>query len=104
MYITPEGRISAKLLNLADLATVRSFADQVKKKFPAIDILINNAGKMGGDRVLTKDGFESQLQTNHLGHFLLTHLLIDSLMASNRKPPRIINVTSSAHLQVVLTV
>ena len=84
------------MLNLADLSTVRSFVDDVSKQFPAIDILINNAGKMGGSRQVTKDGFESQFQTNHLGHFLLTHLLIDKLVASKNKP-RLINLSSSGH-------
>ena len=82
----PEDRILARHLDLCDLASVRAFAEEVKKEFPVIDILINNAGKMGGHREETDDGFESQFQTNHLGHFLLTHLLIDNILASERKP------------------
>ena len=82
----PEDRLLARHLDLCDLASVRAFAEEVKKDFPVIDILINNAGKMGGHREETDDGFESQFQTNHLGHFLLTHLLIDNILASERKP------------------
>ena len=92
----PEGRISVKQLNLADLSSVRSFADEVKRKYAAIDILINNAGKMGGERIVTKDGYESQFQTNHLGHFLLTHLLMEKLLVSKHKP-KVINLSSRAH-------
>ena len=92
----PEDRIVAKKLNLADLSSVRSFAEEIKKEYPVIDVLINNAGKMGGHRETTGDGFESQFQTNHLGHFLLTHLLIDCVLASKNKP-KVLNLSSKAH-------
>ena len=92
----PEGRIVVKRLDLADLESVRTFAEEIKREYPVIDVLINNAGKMAGPRIVTKDGFESQFQTNHLGHFLLTHLLIDNIISSSNKP-RIINLSSKAH-------
>ena len=92
----PEERFVVKKLDLCDLENVKQFAEEVKKEYPVIDILINNAGKMGGPRQVTKDGFESQFQTNHLSHFLLTYLLIDNLLKSPNKP-RVINLSSMAH-------
>ena len=91
-------RFKIRRLDLADLASVKSFADVVKKEFPVIDMLINNAGYAyyGGSQTLTKDGFEITFQTNHLGHFYLTSLLIDNILAS-QKGPKIINVSSVAH-------
>ena len=99
----PEDRIVAKKLNLADLSSVRSFAEEIKKEYPVIDVLINNAGKMGGPREITVEGFESQIQTNHMGHFLLTHLLTDCVLASKNRP-KIISLSSAAHKsgQIVL--
>lgn len=67
-------------LDLSDLSSVRLFANEFKSKYNRLDILINNAGIMHvPERVLTKDGFESHMATNHFGHFLLTHLLMDTL-------------------------
>lgn len=83
-------------LDLSDLSSVRLFVNEFKSKYNRLDLLINNAGIMHvPDLVLTKDGFESQIGTNHFGHFLLTHLLLDSLKAAPQF--RIINVSSLAH-------
>ena len=85
-------RIQLGVLDLADLASVRSFAAGVTEP---VDVLINNAGVMAIPRRETVDGFEMQLATNHLGHFALTGLILDRLLAGTQ--PRVVNVASSAH-------
>lgn len=91
-------------LDLANLQSVRKFADQVKSSFPEIHLLINNAGVSypKGVRKLTDDGFEIHFGVNHLGHFLLTLLLLDTLKRS--KSPRIIIVSSMLHEKAKLNV
>jgi NAD(P)-dependent dehydrogenase (short-subunit alcohol dehydrogenase family) len=86
------GEVEVRELDLADLASVRAFADQLDGN---VDLLINNAGVMAPPRRLTKDGFESQLGTNHLGHFALTGLLLPRLLATEE--PRVVTVSSAAH-------
>ena len=82
-------------LDLASLDTVRSFAKSFKEKYNKLDLLINNAGVMIPPYSKTKDGYELQFGTNHLGHFALTGLLINLLQKTNDS--RIINVSSAAH-------
>lgn len=82
-------------LDLADLSSVRSFAKIFKEKFNKLDLLINNAGVMMPPYGKTKDGFELQFGTNHLGHFALTGLLIDLLKKTEGS--RIVNLASNAH-------
>jgi len=91
--------VEAYHLDLMSLSSVRSFAQTVISLECSIDVLINNAGIMFGDRKLTEDGFESQLATNYLGHFLLSHLLLPILKrtGSEDSPARIVNVSSCAH-------
>jgi NAD(P)-dependent dehydrogenase (short-subunit alcohol dehydrogenase family) len=89
----PGADVSYRMLDLADLASVRRFADERLAEHDGIDILVNNAGVMGGPRRETADGFESQLGTNHLGHFALTGLLLPALLA--RPGTRVITVSSS---------
>lgn len=82
-------------LDLARLADVRRFAHDVRRAHGRLHLLVNNAGIHTAKRVVTEDGSELTLQTNHLGHFLLTHELLPLLKAS--APARIVNVASEAH-------
>uniref|UniRef100_A0A0K2VI86 Retinol dehydrogenase 12like [Bombus terrestris] n=1 Tax=Lepeophtheirus salmonis TaxID=72036 RepID=A0A0K2VI86_LEPSM len=84
-------------LDLQSLESVKSFAEDVRTKASEIEILINNAGIMFTPREETKDGFESQFQTNYLSHFLLTSLLFDKIQK------RIVNVSSCAHCMAYLS-
>lgn len=90
-------RGSAELIicDLGSLASIRQAASEIKSKYEQIDILINNAGVVSPKREETEDGFEMQIGVNHLGHFLLTNLLIDRLKKAT--DARIIIVSSGAH-------
>ncbi|MDD9206311.1 SDR family NAD(P)-dependent oxidoreductase [Georgenia sp. 10Sc9-8] len=68
--------------DFARLSEVRDLAERLAADHPRIDVLANNAGGIMGDRDITEDGFEKTLQVNHLGPFLLTHLLMDTLVDS----------------------
>ena len=81
------GQVEVRQLDLQDLSSVRRFADGVDNA----DVLINNAGIMAAPYALTADGFESQIGTNHLGHFALTNLLLPKLS------DRVVTVSSMAH-------
>jgi NAD(P)-dependent dehydrogenase (short-subunit alcohol dehydrogenase family) len=87
--------VSLALLDLANFDSVRSFANSLPHKFSRLDVLVNNAGIYTSKRIVTANGFESTFQVNHLGHFLLTNLLLEQLKASS--PSRIVNVSSEAH-------
>jgi len=89
------GTITVEGLDLADLGSVRAFAARVLARHPAIHGLVNNAGVMNTPKGRTKDGFETQFGTNHLGHFLLTELLLERLKAS--APSRIVILSSCYH-------
>lgn len=92
---TGNNNIFSRKLDLASLESVREFADKFLKEETRLDILINNAGVMNIPQSKTKEGFEMQFGVNHLAHFLLTNLLLDTIKAS--APSRIVNVSSSAH-------
>ncbi|TPV96900.1 MAG: SDR family oxidoreductase [Myxococcales bacterium FL481] len=91
----PDAHIEVRRLDLADLSSVRAFAQEVLAAHDAIHGLLNNAGVMNTPAGKTADGFEMQLGTNHLGHFLLTKLLLPAL--KNGAPSRIVNVSSCFH-------
>lgn len=82
-------------LDLASFASVREFAAWFLSEFDRLDVLINNAGLMVDSRQETADGFELMFGTNHLGHFLLTDLLRERLVAS--APSRVVVLSSVAH-------
>ena len=82
-------------LDLSDLDSVRAFAEAYKAKHKRLDILCNNAGVMALPLRRTKQGFEMQIGTNHLGHFALTGLLMDVLRATPGS--RVVSVASMAH-------
>jgi NAD(P)-dependent dehydrogenase (short-subunit alcohol dehydrogenase family) len=90
-----DGETVVEQLDLADLASVRAFADRFKASFERLDLLICNAGVMAPPRQLTRDGFESQFGINHLGHFALTGLLAPALLAA--PGARVVSVSSEAH-------
>ncbi|XP_076306476.1 retinol dehydrogenase 11-like isoform X3 [Tachypleus tridentatus] len=93
--VVPNGNIVTFSLDLSSLQSVHTFATKLLRSEPRIHILINNAGVACCPQWKTEDGFEMQLGVNHLGHFLLTLLLLDCLKKS--APARIINVSSVAH-------
>ena len=82
------------MLDLGDLSSVRACADAFLGRGEALHVLINNAG-VGGARGLTRQGFELMFGVNHLGHFLLTQLLLERLVSS--APARVVTVSSDAH-------
>ena len=91
----PDAAIEARRLDLASLASIRDFAKQTLDDDAPIHGLVNNAGVMAVPYATTDDGFEMQLGTNHLGHFALSGLLLERLLAT--PGARIVNVSSSAH-------
>ncbi|GAA1952908.1 oxidoreductase [Catenulispora subtropica] len=91
----PGASLELRILDLADLESVREFAEGLRNDAVPVDVLINNAGVMMTPQRDTKQGFEMQFGTNHLGHFALTGLLLDRLAAGN--DPRVVTVSSTLH-------
>lgn len=89
------GTVEVMALDLADLASVRAFAAAFLERHTALHGLVNNAGVMNTPQGKTKDGFETQIGVNHLGHFLLTELLLDVLRKT--APSRIVALSSCFH-------
>ncbi|MDA2891670.1 SDR family NAD(P)-dependent oxidoreductase [Mycolicibacterium sp. BiH015] len=89
------GDVEVQELDLTSLASINAAADALKSRFDKIDLLINNAGVMTTPKGTTKDGFELQFGTNHLGHFALTGLLLDKLLDVDGA--RIVTVSSNGH-------
>lgn len=88
--------VETVIVDLADLASVRAAAAELRERFSHLDLLINNAGVLMTAPQRTVDGFELQLATNHLGHFALTGLLLDRLSATAGS--RVVTVTSVGHV------
>lgn len=91
----PNAKLDIRSLDLGNLDSVNSFAKEIIADYKNLDILINNAGVMMCPYSKTKDGFEIQMGTNHLGHFALTGLLMPLLLST--KNARIVSTASIAH-------
>ena len=91
----PGASVAIQELDLTSLDSVRAAADQLRADHDSIDLLINNAGVMMTPKATTKDGFELQFGTNHLGHFAFTGLLLDHIVAAPGS--RVVTVSSVGH-------
>ena len=91
----PGAQVDTFLADLSLMSEVRKLAEEVKSNYPALHVLLNNAGAIFTQRVVTKEGFEQTFALNHLNYFLLTNLLLDLLKKS--APARVVNVASDAH-------
>ena len=93
---SPRADVTVQPLDLGSLQSIRTAAEELKAAYPRIDLLINNAGVMYvSPRQATKDGFEMQFGTNHLGHFALTGLLLENLLPVDGS--RVVTVSSVGH-------
>ncbi len=92
---SPRADVALQELDLSALDSVRAAADALCSAYPRIDLLINNAGVMWTPKQTTRDGFELQFGTNHLGHFALTGLVLDHLLPVQGS--RVVTVSSLAH-------
>lgn len=96
----PNAKVDTMELDLSSMASIRKFASDVNSSDRPLNILINNAGVMATPFKLSKDNIELQFATNHLGHFLLTNLLLDTMKKTavkSGREGRIVNVSSEAH-------
>jgi len=91
----PDASLQTAELDLASLESIRTAAADLTARFPRLDLLINNAGVMFTPHSLTKDGYELQFGTNHLGHYALTGLLMPSLLAAPSS--RVVTLSSNGH-------
>ncbi|VAI00558.1 unnamed protein product [Triticum turgidum subsp. durum] len=97
---SPAASLELMELDLSSLASVRKFADDFAATGLPLNILVNNAGVMATPFTLSKDGIEMQFATNHVGHFLLTNLLLETMKKTSRESNvegRIVNVSSEGH-------
>ncbi|XP_074561045.1 short-chain dehydrogenase TIC 32 B, chloroplastic-like [Curcuma longa] len=98
---TPSAKVEVSELELSSQKSVRAFADRFLSRNLPLNILINNAGVMYCPFQLSEDGIEMQFATNHIGHFLLTNLLLEKLKSTAQKTGtegRIVNLSSAAHM------
>jgi NAD(P)-dependent dehydrogenase (short-subunit alcohol dehydrogenase family) len=86
--------------DLSSQASIRRAASEIQRRYPELQVLINNAGIIPQRREVTVDGLEMQFAVNHLAYFLLTNLLLDQLRAGT--PSRIVNLSSGAHAHATL--
>ncbi|GMH28119.1 hypothetical protein Nepgr_029962 [Nepenthes gracilis] len=96
----PAAKVDAMELNLSSMASVRKFASEYNSSGLPLNLLINNAGVMATPFMFSEDKIELQFATNHVGHFLLTHLLLDNMKKTaleSGREGRIVNVSSEAH-------
>ncbi|GFZ06885.1 NAD(P)-binding Rossmann-fold superfamily protein [Actinidia rufa] len=96
----PEAKIDVMELDLGSMESVRKFASEYKSSGLPLNLLINNAGVMAPPFMLTQDNIELQFGTNHIGHFLLTNLLLETMKSTAResqKEGRIVNLSSEGH-------
>jgi NAD(P)-dependent dehydrogenase (short-subunit alcohol dehydrogenase family) len=91
----PGADVMVQPLDLASLDSVRAAARELRARHPGIDLLVNNAGVMFPPKQATRDGFELQLGTNHLGHFALTGLLLEQMLPVPGS--RVVTVSSLGH-------
>lgn len=96
----PQAKIEVMCLDMGDLKSIKAFASLFKEKYNRLDVLLNNAGVMLTPYSFTKDGFETHLGINHLGHFALTAHLLDTIVATPQA--RVVNVASIAHHSAIL--
>ena len=94
LAVTPRANVEVGSVDVASLRSVRDFAETIRRRFSALDVLINNAGIMATPRAVSSDGFEMQFATNHLGHFALTGLLLP--LMREQKSSRVVAVASIA--------
>jgi len=87
--------VELMLVDFASLDSIRQFAGDFQRRHQRLHVLVNNAGAYNAARTLTQDGFEATFGVNHLGYFLTTKLLLDTIRAS--APARIVNVSAGAH-------
>ncbi|WP_422742444.1 SDR family NAD(P)-dependent oxidoreductase [Mycobacterium sp. WMMD1722] len=92
---TPGADVTVRELDLTSLDSIRRASDDLRAEYPRIDLLINNAGVMMTEKGTTKDGFELQFGTNHLGHFALTGQLLDNLLPVEGS--RVVTISSGGH-------
>ena len=91
----PSASVTVQLVDLTSLESIRQAAHELRENHPRIDLLINSAALMFTPKGTTKDGFELQFGTNHLGHFALTGLLLENMLSVAGS--RVVNVSSIAH-------
>jgi NAD(P)-dependent dehydrogenase (short-subunit alcohol dehydrogenase family) len=99
----PDAMVDYLTMELTDLSTVQSFANnyRLKSEGKRLDLFVANAGIMNTPYFMTKDGFESQWQVNHLAHMLLLHNLLPQLLVPSDKLSRVVILSSRAHMRVV---